>query len=125
MDGVGDPLLRLTKLLARLPGIGEKSAMRLALALVRADADYVRALEEQIVEGSSGAGMVKVKATGGQRIVAIEIDPAALQEDRDMVQDLLVAAINNALERSRQLGQERMSTLMPPGMMPPGTIPGL
>ena len=34
-------------------------------------------------------------------------------------------AINNALERSRQLGQERMSSLLPPGMIPPGTIPGL
>jgi len=39
-----DPLQRLAALLARLPGIGEKSAMRLALSLVRADAEYVRAL---------------------------------------------------------------------------------
>jgi recombination protein RecR len=43
-----DPLQRLAALLARLPGIGEKSAMRLALALVRADADYVRALAEAV-----------------------------------------------------------------------------
>jgi recombination protein RecR len=44
----GDPLRRLSGLLARLPGIGEKSAMRLALAMVRADPDYLRALAEAI-----------------------------------------------------------------------------
>jgi recombination protein RecR len=44
----GDPLQRLAALLARLPGIGEKTAMRLALAMVRADADYVRALAEAV-----------------------------------------------------------------------------
>jgi recombination protein RecR len=44
----GDPLRRLAGLLARLPGIGEKSAMRLALAMVKADAEYLRALAEAI-----------------------------------------------------------------------------
>jgi recombination protein RecR len=44
----GDPLRRLAGLLARLPGIGEKSAMRLALAMVKADPDYLRALAEAI-----------------------------------------------------------------------------
>lgn len=44
----GDPLRRLSGLLARLPGIGEKSAMRLALAMVRADPDYLRALADAI-----------------------------------------------------------------------------
>lgn len=43
-----DPLQRLAALLSRLPGIGEKSALRLALSLVRADGDYVRALSEAI-----------------------------------------------------------------------------
>lgn len=46
--GSGDPLRRLSGLLARLPGIGEKSAMRLALAMVRADPEYLRALSEAI-----------------------------------------------------------------------------
>jgi recombination protein RecR len=50
MDGVGDPLLRLTKLLARLPGIGEKSALRLALAIARSSDEYTRALSDAIDE---------------------------------------------------------------------------
>ena len=45
---LGDPLARLTKLLARLPGIGEKSALRLALAIVRSNDDYTRALSSAI-----------------------------------------------------------------------------
>lgn len=48
MDGIGDPLLRLTKLLARLPGIGEKSALRLALAIARSSDEYTRALSAAI-----------------------------------------------------------------------------
>jgi recombination protein RecR len=50
MDGPGDPLLRLTKLLARLPGIGEKSALRLALAIARSSDEYTRALSDAIDE---------------------------------------------------------------------------
>lgn len=49
-SGGGDPLRRLTKLLARLPGIGEKSALRLALAIVRSNDEYTRALSEAISE---------------------------------------------------------------------------
>ena len=45
---MADPLARLSALLARLPGIGEKSALRLALAIVRSDRDYVRALAEAV-----------------------------------------------------------------------------
>jgi nucleoid-associated protein EbfC len=108
-----------------MPEIDLADLMRQAQQMQETMSHLQRALEEQIVEGSSGAGMVKVKATGSQRIVAIEIDPAALQEDRDMVQDLLVAAVNNALERARELAQQRMSSMLPPGMIPPGTIPGL
>ncbi|HVI02592.1 MAG TPA: recombination mediator RecR [Enhygromyxa sp.] len=50
MTEVGDPLRRLTTLLARLPGIGEKSALRLALAIVRSDASYGQALSTAIAE---------------------------------------------------------------------------
>lgn len=49
-EATGDPLRRLTTLLARLPGIGEKSALRLALAIVRSDAAYGQALSSAIAE---------------------------------------------------------------------------
>ncbi|MCB9566737.1 MAG: YbaB/EbfC family nucleoid-associated protein [Myxococcales bacterium] len=84
-----------------------------------------KALESQTVEGSAAGGRVKVTATGGQRIVSITIDPAVLEEDREMIQDLVTAAVNIALDRSRDLAKERMGTLIPPGLMGPGGIPGL
>ena len=83
-----------------------------------------KGLETEKVEGTAGAGMAKATVTGTQKIVAIHIDPSVLEEDVDMVQDLVVAAINNGLDKSRELAQERMGSLMPPGMMPPG-FPGL
>jgi DNA-binding YbaB/EbfC family protein len=112
-------------MLASMPELDLASLMQQAQQMQQTMAMLQKALEEEIVEGSAGAGMVKVKATGMQRIVAIEIDPTVFKEDRDMVQDLLVAAINNALERSRELGQSRMNSLLPPGLVPPGGIPGL
>ena len=82
-----------------------------------------KGLEDQTVEGSAGAGMVKVTATGTQKITRVEIDPSVLEEDRDMLQDLVVAAVNNALEKARTLAQEKLGSLLPPGMA--GNFPGM
>jgi DNA-binding YbaB/EbfC family protein len=82
-----------------------------------------QSLEAVTVEGTAGAGMVKVVATGGQRIVRIEVSPEVLGEERDLLQDLLVAAVNNALDKARELAQSRVGALLPPGLA--GQIPGL
>jgi hypothetical protein len=69
-------------------------------------------LEEERVEGSSGGGMVKVIANGKQDIVSIEIDKEVVDPDEvDMLQDLIVAAINQAREKAQELQSERMSSL--------------
>jgi nucleoid-associated protein EbfC len=83
-----------------------------------------KGLAEQSVEGSAGGGMVKVTMTGAQQVTAVVIDPAALEEDRDMLQDLIVAAVNAALEKSKALAQERLGSMLPPGMFP-GGMPNL
>lgn len=82
-------------------------------------------LADQEVEGSAGAGMVKVTMTGDQRVKAVHIDPAVMGEDREMLQDLVVAAFNNALERSKALAGSQFGSMIPPGMMPPGGLGGL
>ena len=93
---------------------------------MREQMEYLqKGLAEQSVEGSSGGGMVKVKITGAQQVTAIEIDPTALEEDRDMLQDLIVAAVNNALDVDRKLGQERLGSVLPPGLADMGKFPGL
>lgn len=91
---------------------------------MREQMEYLqKGLAEQTVEGSAGGGMVKVTMTGAQQVTAVAIDPAALEEDRDMLQDLIVAAVNAALEKSKALAQERLGSMLPPGMFP-GGMPG-
>ncbi|MBZ5715454.1 MULTISPECIES: YbaB/EbfC family nucleoid-associated protein [Nannocystis] len=82
-------------------------------------------LDHEVVEGSAGSGLVKAKASGTQRLISIELAPAAMTEDREMVQDLIVAAVNNALDKAKSLQQQRVGNLIPPGMMGPGGFPGL
>jgi len=90
-------------------------------------AQMQKELDNVIVEGAAGGGMVKVKATAGLRIESVEIDDAVMGEDRDMLQDLITAAVNAALEKAREKAseqaQQRMGSLLPPGMA--GQIPGL
>lgn len=69
-------------------------------------------LAEEIVTGTAGGGAVKVSVTGDQRCTSIKIDPDILKDgDAEMVQDMLLAAFNNALDASRQLAAERLGPL--------------
>ena len=99
--------------------------MQQAAQLQEQMAEMQKNLEGVVVEGSAGAGMVKVKASGSLKVVSVEIDPSVMGEDREMLQDLVTAAVNNALEKAREAAGQRMSSLLPPGMMPPGGFPGL
>jgi DNA-binding YbaB/EbfC family protein len=69
-------------------------------------------LETLTVDGSAGGGVVKAVVTGKQEIVSVTIDPAAVDPaDIDMLQDLIVAAINDALRASRQVAEEKMAAV--------------
>lgn len=84
-------------------------------------------LSKLTVEGSAGGGMVKVVANGKQEIQSIKIDPEILKDDVEMVEDMVVAAVNQALTKSQELSQQKMSGLtggmlanLPGGMKIPG-----
>lgn len=69
-------------------------------------------LAEETTTASVGGGAVKVIMTGNQVCKSIEIDPNLLKEtDIDMLQDLVLSAVNLALEQSRQMAAERMGPL--------------
>jgi len=69
-------------------------------------------LETLTVDGSAGGGVVKAVVTGKQEIVSVTIDPAAVDPaDVDMLQDLIVAAVNDALRASRQVAEEKMAAV--------------
>ncbi len=81
-------------------------------------------LGERTVETSSGGGMVAVVANGRQELVSIRIDPEVVDpEDVDMLQDLIQAAVNDALNRSREMVNEEMGKLTAGLNLP--NIPGL
>ena len=71
----------------------------------------------EVVEASAGGGMVTVKATGGGEIVGIEIDPKAIDpDDPEMLADLILAAVNEALRSANALMESKMQGMMPGGL---------
>ena len=79
-------------------------------------------LGEKTVEASSGGGMVAVVANGKQEIVSIKIDPEVVDaNDVEMLEDLVLAAINDALYQAKQMVSEEMSQLTG-GVKIPGII---
>ncbi|KPL03262.1 MAG: hypothetical protein AMJ90_03515 [candidate division Zixibacteria bacterium SM23_73_2] len=69
-------------------------------------------LEEKRVEGTAGGGMITVVANGKQEILEIKIDPEVVNpDDVEMLEDLIVAAVNQAREKAQQLQMEDMSRL--------------
>ena len=81
-------------------------------------------LGEKSVEASSGGGMVTVVANGKQEVLSIRIDPEVIDpDDADMLQDLIQAAVNDALSRAKNMVNEEMGKLTKGLNLP--NIPGL
>ena len=78
-------------------------------------------LETQTVEATAGGGAVRVVATGTQKVLSVTIDPDAAS-DTEMLQDLVVAAVNEAMERSKQLAASKMQSVASGLGLPPGLI---
>jgi len=69
-------------------------------------------LEAATVTGSAGGGVVSATVTGKQELVSLSIDPSAVDpSDVEMLQDLVVAAVNDALRASRELAEQKMSAV--------------
>jgi nucleoid-associated protein EbfC len=78
-------------------------------------------LETETVEASAGGGAVTVVATGSQRIVSVRIDPEAAG-DAEMLQDLVLAAVNEAIERSKEMAAAKMQAVTSGMGLPPGLL---
>jgi DNA-binding YbaB/EbfC family protein len=90
--------------------------MQTKMAKVQAD------LEQEEVQASAGGGAVKVVVNGQQKLLSIAIDPDVAGDDIEMLQDLVVAAVNDAMDRSRELAAERMQSVAAGLGLPPGLI---
>jgi len=70
-------------------------------------------LKDEEVEASAGGGMVKVKMAGDMRLLGITIDPEAIDpEDPELLQDMVMAAVNEGIRAAQELASERMGGVM-------------
>ncbi len=99
-------------------GIGNmlRQAQQMQANLQKAQAELAT-LE---VTGEAGGAMVKVRMNGRNEVKKIEIEPKLLSEDKDMLEDLLAAAFNDAVRKITQSTQEKYSGLMSGLNLPPG-----
>ena len=81
-------------------------------------------LSDMIVEADSGGGIVTVKVNGKQEVLEVNIDPEAMAEDIEMLEDLIISALNKALSKAQSDSQEKMNSVTG-GMMSGLKIPGM
>lgn len=72
------------------------------------------------VTGESGAGLVKVVMNGRHDVKQVTLDDSVLQEDKELLEDLLAAAVNDAVRKVEAYSQEKMSSLTAGMQLPPG-----
>ena len=85
-----------------------KQAQKMQEQLVKAQEE----LDNIKVEGTSGGGMIKVIANGKQEIESVKIDPEVInKDDPEMLEDLIVAAVNQALEKAGEMAREHINSI--------------
>ncbi len=86
--------------------------------------DNMKRLQDELaqieVEGQSGAGMVKITMTCKKQVRRVSIDPSLVGDDRDMLEDLVAAAFNDAVRRAEETEQQKMASVTSGMPLPPG-----
>jgi nucleoid-associated protein EbfC len=83
-------------------------------------------LANMTVSEEAGGGMIKAVASGSKEIISVEIDPQVIKaEEKEILEDLVVAAVNKALQSANKMAEEELAKVTK-GMLPPGmNIPGM
>ncbi len=96
--------------------------MKQAQMMQKRMAQMQQELEERRIEATAGGGMVKAVVSGKQQLISLNIDPKAVDpEDVEMLQDLVVAAVSEALKQSQKMAEEEMGKITG-GLNIPGLI---
>lgn len=105
-------------------GFGGGNMQKMMKQVQKMQADMAKLQEElayKQVEATAGGGAVKIVMSGKQEVVDLKIDPEVLNpEEADMVQDLLMAAFNEALRKSQDMVASEMNKITGGMKMPPG-----
>jgi DNA-binding YbaB/EbfC family protein len=92
--------------------MGMANLQRMAQQMQQEMARVQEELADATVDGSAGGGVVQAIVTGKQELVSVTIDPAAVDpDDVEMLQDLVVAAVNDALASSRRLAEQKVAAV--------------
>ena len=114
---------RLTVQLGKLPGIGRKTAARLAYHILGVPPEQAQRMQENMAKkqeelnarefsAASGGGMVKVTVNGAKEVLSVEIDPQCVDpDDVEMLQDLVLSAVNSALKEAASTVEQEMGKL--------------
>lgn len=101
-----------------------KDGLQGMMAQVQKAQENMQKMQEEIanleVTGEAGAGMVSVVMNGRHEVKRVNIDPDVLGEDKEMLEDLLAAAVNDAVHKVESENREKMSGLASGITMPPG-----
>ena len=71
------------------------------------------------IKGESGGGMVKVVVSGKKTLISVDVNPEVMKEDKEMLEDLILIAVNNAIEKVDDISKEKMASITG-GMNVPG-----
>jgi DNA-binding YbaB/EbfC family protein len=108
----------------RQPDLGAlmKQAQQMQAEMMKAQEQ----LKDETVEASAGGGMVKVKMSGDLRLLELVISPEAIDpEDAELLQDMVLAAVNEAIRAAQALGESKMGGIAGGLGGPGGGLPGL
>ncbi len=99
-----------------------KNILRQAQQLQQRLAKVQEELEQETVEATAGGGAVSVRVTGKQKLQSVTIDPAAVDpQDVGMLEDLVLAAVNEAMDKAQELAAQRVNAITG-GMKIPGLM---
>ena len=115
--------------MARMPGPGglDINAMMKQVQQLQSDmAEAQEKLKDEVVEASAGGGMVKVKMSGDLRLLEVTIQPEAIDpDDAELLQEMVLAAVNEALRSAQELAATRLGGLAGGAGLGAMGLPGL
>jgi DNA-binding YbaB/EbfC family protein len=111
-----------------LPDLGQIAGLMKNLPKIKEEMDrHQQRLGQVTADGDAGGGMVKVRVNGRMEVLSCVLSEEAMKlSDREMLEDMIVAAVNQAMQRSKQTVAEEMQKLVGGLGLPPGlNLPGL
>ena len=107
-----------------LPKGGMKKMIKKAQELQNQMEKAQKELNSIEIEGQAGGGMVSVTINGHKELVSLNIDPEILKEDKEMIEDMILAAVNQGLQNAGKAAEEKMNSITG-GMMEKIKFPGM